>query len=232
MMASLQLTSMIFSSLSGKFMEFFKSFNLIIYLGYGFWTLGNGLNLLIDIDTKIWKIILIMIIQGIGIGNTLQPTIIAIQSVSDRKDRALILSVRNVLRALGNSISISISSLIYTNSLIKSINSNEGQQLPQNLQNYIILNAYGQPDLNKFNSIELKIFQKLIMKSINNIFIFWIPLTSICLIGSLFIKDKSLDYDDENQEVEQEEDEEEEDVEVIVENISIKDKEVIKPIEK
>lgn len=193
-LAIIQLSTTAFSVVSGWMLHYFDGYNYVIWFGFALWTLVNGLMLTLSTDSSMVSFSIYMMLLGIAIGCTFQPTILAIQANAPRRDRSLALGVRNVLRALGNSVGVAISSLIYTNTLVK--NTNMEKSLPQYLKTIIIDNAYAKPDLALFNSQQKIVLRKLLMKSMRNIFIMWIPLIGVCLLFSFFIKDHRLKLDE------------------------------------
>lgn len=100
----------VFSILSGQYVSRTKRYGEIIWSGYALWTLGCGLILLFNRNTPRWQIVIFLIIEGAGVGNVFQPTLVATQAHSLKRDRAVVISARNFLRALGGSLGLALSS--------------------------------------------------------------------------------------------------------------------------
>jgi MFS family permease len=100
----------VFSILSGQYISRTKRYGEIIWSGYALWTLGCGLILLFNRNTPRWQIVILLIIEGAGVGNVFQPTLVATQAHSLKRDRAVVISTRNFLRALGGSLGLALSS--------------------------------------------------------------------------------------------------------------------------
>ena len=100
----------VFSILSGQYISRTKGYGEIVWSGYALWTLGCGLILLFNRNTPRWQIVIFLIIEGAGVGNVFQPTLVAAQAHSLKRDRAVVISARNFLRALGGSLGLALSS--------------------------------------------------------------------------------------------------------------------------
>lgn len=42
--------------------------------GYGLWTIGTGLKCIFTKSTPLWALIVVLLVEGLGIGLTLQPS--------------------------------------------------------------------------------------------------------------------------------------------------------------
>lgn len=62
-------------------------------------------------------------IEGAGVGNVFQPTLVAAQAHSLKRDRLVVISVRNFLRALGGSLGLALRSAVFSNVPRKSLDS-------------------------------------------------------------------------------------------------------------
>jgi MFS family permease len=92
-----------------------------ILLGFGLWTLGNGLTLLFDRDTSLAVLIVVLIIEGAGIGLTLQPTLVGMYANSRAEDRAVTTGLRNFIRTIGGAFGLVISGVILSNTLSRDL---------------------------------------------------------------------------------------------------------------
>jgi MFS family permease len=88
-----------------------------ILTGFILWTLGSGLTLLFDRDTGLGPLIVILIVEGAGIGLTLQPTLVGMYANSRSEDRAVTTGLRNFIRTIGGAFGLVISGVILSNTL-------------------------------------------------------------------------------------------------------------------
>ena len=87
--------------------------NLVI--GFGLWSIGIGLLSTFDENTPLGRIIGFQIIYGAGAGQTFQTSLVAIQASVQRKEMATATGIRNFLRMLGGTLSLTICSTIINN---------------------------------------------------------------------------------------------------------------------
>ncbi|KAF2705445.1 major facilitator superfamily transporter [Pleomassaria siparia CBS 279.74] len=105
------------SILSGTLMTRSGRYLWIVVTGFVLWTLGTGLKCAFDRDTKVWHLVLVLAVEGLGIGMTLQPTLVAILSNSSQSDRAVATGLRNFMRTIGGAFGLIISGAILSNNL-------------------------------------------------------------------------------------------------------------------
>ncbi|ODV96912.1 hypothetical protein PACTADRAFT_1496 [Pachysolen tannophilus NRRL Y-2460] len=188
--------------ISGYILTRLKHFRQVITTGYCLQTLGYGLLLLWKEDTTPVGCVFICITIGIGNGCIFQPTLVAAQSHSRLADRSVVISMRNVVRSFGGAIGLALCSLIYSNSLLKKIDSDS--HLSQNTKNYIKKHIYSQISLSQIQASEVIATKRYYMESLKNVFYFWFPLMAFCLCTSVFLKDHGLkcidDPDEQNDE--------------------------------
>ncbi|KAK6198582.1 major facilitator superfamily domain-containing protein [Scheffersomyces amazonensis] len=194
----LVLTQSITSIMAGQLMSFTGHYKYIIMAGYGIWTISCGLCLLFNLGTNWGVICIVLILMGIGVGWTFQPTMVAAQSQAKKAERAVVISARNVLRSFGGSIGIAIASLIVSNSLLKEINQQQKlDTIPISYLTYLKTHIYTKIDISGLDATQIKIIRAMYMKSIKDFFYLCIPLIGLCFISSLFVKDHGLHCIDE-----------------------------------
>ncbi|KAL1791907.1 hypothetical protein ACET3X_009658 [Alternaria dauci] len=115
------ITTSFASIASGQYMNRVGSYMHCILLGFGLWTLGNGLTLLFDRDTSLAVLIVALIIEGAGIGLTLQPTLVGMYANSRAEDRAVTTGLRNFIRTIGGAFGLVISGAILSNTLSRDL---------------------------------------------------------------------------------------------------------------
>lgn len=143
-------------------------------------TSGAGLMLLYERDTSVGVIVGPLIIMGIGIGLSFQPTLIALQTHATKSRRAVIISSRNFFRCVGGSADLAISAAILQ-AVLK-------ENLPTDYQ-YLANNAYSPP---RVEGPDAGAVYDAYMVASRAVFIMQVPLVSICLLGCLFVKDHGL----------------------------------------
>ncbi|KAF9772190.1 hypothetical protein IL306_010116 [Fusarium sp. DS 682] len=109
------------SILSGQYMSRVGSYMHCILGGFALWTLGNGLTLIFDRKTKLGPLITILIVEGAGIGFTLQPTLVGMYANGRSEDRAVTTGLRNFIRTIGGAFGVVISGVILSNTLNKQL---------------------------------------------------------------------------------------------------------------
>ena len=102
---------------SGQMMSRSGRYMWIVVIGFLLWTIGTGLKCAFDRTTKDWHIVIVLIIEGLGTGMTLQPTLVAILSNSSNSDRAVATGLRNFIRTIGGAFGLIISGAILSNIL-------------------------------------------------------------------------------------------------------------------
>lgn len=182
----------IFSTLSGQYISRLERYGEVIWTGYALWTLGTGLMIMCDRNTSPVAICFFLILIGIGSGFVFQPTLVALQAHSPKAQRAVIVSNRNFLRALGGSVGLAVSAGILGNVLKGS--------LPSNLQ-YIASSTYATPDFSTFSLRERHIIEEAYAKASRAVFIWCTPLLGLCFIGCILIKDNGLQRQEEKEAV-------------------------------
>ena len=108
-------------------------YNLI--LGFSLWSIGVGLVSTWDVDTSLGKIVGYQILVGIGAGQTFQTSLIAIQACVSRKEMATATGIRNFLRMLGGTLSLTICSTIINNLVRSKL---RPTNVPQSVVNQIV----------------------------------------------------------------------------------------------
>ncbi|KNG48705.1 major facilitator superfamily transporter [Stemphylium lycopersici] len=115
------ITTSFTSIASGQYMNRVGSYMHCILVGFALWTLGNGLTLLFDRDTGLAVLIVVLIIEGAGIGLTLQPTLVGMYANSRGEDRAVATGLRNFIRTIGGAFGLVISGVVLSNTLSRDL---------------------------------------------------------------------------------------------------------------
>jgi MFS family permease len=177
----------VFSILSGQYISRLKRYGEVIWTGYSLWALGSGLTLLFNRSIQPWAIVLILLIEGAGVGFVFQPTLVAAQAHSATEDRAVVISVRNFARSLGGALGLALSSAIVSNVL-----ASKTAFLPDSVRSRILASTLHVPDLSALTEDQKSKTLDAYMAASHAVFIAWLPLMSVCLLLCFLIKDRGL----------------------------------------
>lgn len=130
------------STASGLVVHWIGRYRECILFGWTIWAVGLGLFSTLDQSSGLGKQIGYGILTGVGVGNTLQPALIAIQAGVDRRDMAVVTSFRNFVRNLGGTLGLAVAGTIINNILSSSISSlgltvSETRSFLSSPQNYL-----------------------------------------------------------------------------------------------
>ena len=178
-----------------------KRYGEVITLGFVLLCLGVSLTTLFDETISVPKIIGILIVLGYGNGNVFQPTIIALQAHARKSQRAVVISIRNFLRALGGAILLAVSAAVLQNVL--------KANLPLEFK-YLAGSTYVKPNYASFDPQDAAAIKAAYAKASRAVFILLSPLSGICLITCAFVKDIGLIRPEEKEAMERQKREEEE----------------------
>ncbi|EXK91400.1 hypothetical protein FOQG_06184 [Fusarium oxysporum f. sp. raphani 54005] len=97
------------STFSGLIVHWIGRYRECILFGWLCWAVGLGLIMsTLDENTGVGKQIGYSVLIGVGVGNTLQPALIATQAGVERRDMAVVTSFRNFVRNLGATFGLAI----------------------------------------------------------------------------------------------------------------------------
>lgn len=176
---------MIASILSGQYISRRERYGEVIWSGFFLWTLGVGLTCIFNLNTPISAIVIILLIQGVGVGFIFQPTLVALQAHCTKAQRAVVISNRNFLRSLGGAVGLAISAATLQNSLKRA--------MPAEFSS-LALSSYNIPDFDALGASPEKINEILqaYADASRTVFIMNVPFMALCLFGCLLIKDHGL----------------------------------------
>lgn len=110
------IVSQIVTSFSSGFLvSIWSCYRINLIVGYGLWTIASGLFTTVKPVTATWKLVVYQLLTGLGSGQTLQITLVAIQAAVERADMAVVTGARNYFRMLGSTIAIAASAAIVNN---------------------------------------------------------------------------------------------------------------------
>ncbi|KAF2113163.1 major facilitator superfamily transporter [Lophiotrema nucula] len=174
---------------SGQFMSRTGRYLWIVVLGMAVWAIGTGLKCAFHQTAKVHHIVLVLIVEGLGIGMTLQPTLVAILSNSNDSDRAVATGLRNFMRTIGGAFGLIISGAILSNTLSSRLG-----HLPfitGDILKSLTSSTYSLDSLS-FTKEEKQVVLDSYMDGISYIYILYAASTSTNLILCLWIGNTSL----------------------------------------
>ncbi|OAL23371.1 hypothetical protein AYO22_06421 [Fonsecaea multimorphosa] len=178
--------------LSAPAMTFTARYMPVLWLGFVFWTIGAGLKLLFSRTTSIGVYVVAALVEVAN--GSLAPALVALQALSTKADVAVTTSTRNWVRALGSAVGVAVSTAIQYAVTISS--------LPVDLPSEVALavkagtwTVGGAAHTWDQAVLDAK------MRGINRVFITFLPLIGLCLVGCLWIRDIPLrgDHDEDQQ---------------------------------
>ncbi|KAJ5397758.1 hypothetical protein N7509_005871 [Penicillium cosmopolitanum] len=163
MLLPITLMQTVSSTLSGLVVHWVGRYRECILFGWVIWAVGLGLFSTLDQSSGLGKQIGYGILTGAGVGNTLQPSLIAVQAGVERRDMAVVTSFRNFVRNLGGTLGLAIAGTIINNVLGSSISSlnlgvSESRSLLSSPQNY--LSKQSPEDAEHIRSVLIPAYQK------------------------------------------------------------------------
>ncbi|KAF7558268.1 hypothetical protein G7Z17_g47 [Cylindrodendrum hubeiense] len=176
----LVVLQMVFSILSGQYITRQKRYLEVIVFGFSMWTLGSGLALMLDRHTKPAIIMIPLIFNGIGVGCIFQPTLVALQAHTPKRRRAVIISNRNLFRSAGGATGLAVSAAVLQARLRATLPSS---------YSYLASSTYALPEAAKNVPAVLDAY----MAGSRAVFILQLPLIGLCLLGTVFIRDRGLE---------------------------------------
>ena len=89
--------------------------NPILWMGYSIYVVAAGVQTTFQRDTTHAYIVGILVVEGFGIGWTMQTALVAAQAIAPPEDRAVITGIRNLGRFVGGSFGLAVASAIMNN---------------------------------------------------------------------------------------------------------------------
>ncbi|KAJ2786837.1 hypothetical protein GGI15_001199 [Coemansia interrupta] len=178
----------VFSIMTGFIMDKTGRYRELQWFGAAIMTAGAALFRLLDENTTTGKSIGILIPAGLGMGFTLQPMQLALQTSIEGRDMAVGTTLFVAIRSLGGSIGLAILQTIYTNTLSSSLGKLVSQ-FPEYAE--LILASANNQSLIYTDGVPAALRTSIIaayVKSLHYVFYGTIPFAALVLILSLFIR--------------------------------------------
>ncbi|ODV84154.1 hypothetical protein CANARDRAFT_201368 [[Candida] arabinofermentans NRRL YB-2248] len=184
----IQLPATCSSSIFGVFAGFVNTatgrYVECLWFGGAMWTLGVGLKIMFQMHSSVGLLVGANLVQGLGIGFTFQPTLLALLSHSDAADRSVVTGLRNFFRCFGGAVGMIISGLIFRSTFKSSMET----FLTDN--STLILNIIGKPSIMRSldDSIKSKVLHSY-LQSYKIIMIILTALSGVMFLVSIVTKD-------------------------------------------
>jgi hypothetical protein len=174
---------------SGQYMARIARYMPCILVGFALWTLGNGLTLLFDRNTGLAVLIVALIVEGAGIGLTLQPTLVGVYANSRTEDRAVATGLRNFLRTIGGAFGLVVAGVILSNTLSQNLGGETF--MSDDLIAELTSSTYA------LDSLDLSQEQKdrvlnVYMLGLHYVFVFFLVCTGLSLLLTFWVGNTSL----------------------------------------
>jgi MFS family permease len=160
-----------------------------ILLGFALWTIGNGLTLLFNRNTGLAVLIVALIIEGAGIGLTLQPTLVGVYANSRTEDRAVATGLRNFLRTIGGAFGLVVSGVILSNTLSKNLSSEAF--VSEDLVAELTSSTYALDRLELSQSQQNRVLD-VYMLGLHYVFVFFLVCSGLSLLLTAWVGNTSL----------------------------------------
>ncbi|KAF5609437.1 major facilitator superfamily transporter [Fusarium subglutinans] len=170
---------------SGPIMARYARYMPILRTGFTIWTIGAALKLLFNEHTHVAVYVVVLAVEGAGIGWVHQPGLVALQANSADEDRAVATGTRNVFRSLGGVVGTAVSTAAYYATLNKALS--QASAVPKWLHDRVLDGTWvvGDPKTAKFEGAIIDAR----MQGFRVIFITTIPLMALCLLSSFLVDD-------------------------------------------
>ncbi|KAM0417159.1 hypothetical protein ACHAPT_012868 [Fusarium lateritium] len=163
MLLPITLLQTVSSTLSGLVVHWVGRYRECILFGWLCWAVGLGLMSTLDENTGVGKQIGYSILIGVGVGNTLQPALIATQAGVERRDMAVVTSFRNFVRNLGATLGLAVCGTVLNNIIANSLSvldldSKESKTLLGNPQTF--LDTVSSSEAERIRSVLIPAYRK------------------------------------------------------------------------
>ncbi|KAK4689043.1 hypothetical protein P7C73_g1064, partial [Tremellales sp. Uapishka_1] len=182
----LVLSQVVTTSISGYVIKYTGRAWWSFTVGFVVWLVGQGAQLCFTPSSSRGVVIGCLLVQGMGIGSTIQSTLVLAQASSPPADRAIVTGVRNFARTSGGAIGLAIGNSVLQNVFYQNLPSNVSGNLKEQLRSSFDIPSY----LDEATQIAIR---GAYMKGLYDVYIYFVPVVGVCLVLCAFIKDIPLD---------------------------------------
>ncbi|KAJ7505632.1 cephamycin export protein cmcT [Mycena galericulata] len=118
MLLPLTLIQTVASTGSGLIVTATGRYRELILAGWAIWAVGLGLMATLNESSTLAQQVGYSLLTGIGVGQTFQPSLVAVQGALERKDMAVVTAMRSFARNIGGTIGLAITGTI-VNSILR-----------------------------------------------------------------------------------------------------------------
>ncbi|KAB2575370.1 Efflux pump FUS6 [Lasiodiplodia theobromae] len=156
--------------------------NPVIRTGYVLWTAGAGGRIAFGPATGLGTIVGCLVVEGVGLGLSMQPVMIALLSNTRKEDRAVVTGLRNFLRTVGGAVGLGGAAAVINNVLVDHLPAG----LPRAAASQLSILLDTLPKEQRAEVVEVY------MRGLHIVFYFGAPLIGACLVSSAFLTDVPL----------------------------------------
>ncbi|KAG8927950.1 hypothetical protein FRC02_007569 [Tulasnella sp. 418] len=187
------LVMTVVSTASGLVITWTGRYREIILFGWILWSIGLGLLSTLHTQSSVGKQVGYSLLTGIGIGQTFQPALIAVQAAVDRKDVSVTTGTRNLVRNFGGTVGLAVAGSILNNIL-----SSRLADLPTIIKEQIIADPVS--SLSMLDDSTSELLRSAYQSAFRTIFIISASLASAAFLVAFVLMDQvDLDAVDEQQ---------------------------------
>ncbi|KAM0743810.1 hypothetical protein ACQRIT_001124 [Beauveria bassiana] len=175
------------SALTGIIISATGRYKPVIVFGAFCWVSAALGKLFLNQTSEIWKVALVGVLDGLGVGCSLQPVLVGLLAGSDTENRAVLTGLRNFVRDLGGATGTTVSGTTLSNLLFAQLQHRFSPEMIARLTS----SAFALKDLGLTDS-EQRLISGAYMNSLRVIYVTFAVLAVIHLCLCLFIKDHGL----------------------------------------
>jgi MFS family permease len=185
LLVALPATQSVTSITTGQILSRTGRFYWCLMGGYIFWTCSAIMKLWLSRTSSYGYIIGANVLEGMGVGSVFQTSLVGLQAICLKKDRAVVTSARNFVRYFGASCGLAICSAILTNTL----KANLPTSLPAALRTQVLESSLAFPNLTNVTPDQLNQILDAYMAGSHAVFVFIAPVVAVCIVTQFFVKD-------------------------------------------
>ncbi|PVH75880.1 putative efflux pump antibiotic resistance protein [Cadophora sp. DSE1049] len=175
------------SGLSGIIMSISGRYTSVISGGAALWAIGACIKVTYGQETPVWLILCTGVLEGIGVGCSLQPVLIGLLAGSNKTDRAAITGLRNFVRDIGSAVGITVSGSILNSIMHAGLK----HRFSSDFISKLTSSAFSLPT-SGLSDEDKALVSSVYMQGIHGIFISYAVICVILFVSTRFIEDYGL----------------------------------------